>query len=300
MTTPSDRGGPGAPDDSPGTAVPTCYRHPGRETYVRCARCDRPICPDCMNSASVGFQCPECVREGNRNVRAVRTTFGGRVTGNVGVVSKVLIAVNVVIFLAQQVMPDLTQNMGMIGLALDPEGQRVGVADGESYRLMTAAFLHGGILHLLFNMYALFVFGPTLENALGRLRFGLVYLLSALGGSAASYAFNAPNQLSVGASGAIFGLLGATLVVSKRLRYDVSALGVLIAINLALGFVIPRIDWRAHVGGLVVGLVVGAAFAYAPKRLRTPVQLGAAAVVALAILAGVIARTGALTGNLTG
>jgi len=296
MTTPSDHGGAGAPDDRPGTAVPTCYRHPGRETYVRCARCDRPICPDCMNSAAVGFQCPECVRAGNRDVRAARTTFGGRVTGNVGVVSKALIAVNAVIFLAQQVTPDLTQNMGMLGLALDQEGQRVGVADGEWYRLVTAAFLHGGLLHLLFNMYALFVFGPTLENALGRLRFGLVYLLSALGGSAASYAFNAPNQVSVGASGAIFGLLGATLVVSKKLRYDVSALGVLIAINLALGFVIPRIDWRAHVGGLAVGLLIGAAFAYAPKRLRTPVQLGAAVVVALAILAAVLARTADLTG----
>jgi len=249
-----------------------------------------------MNSASVGFQCPECVRAGNRDVRAARTTFGGRVTGNVGVVSKVLIAVNVVIFLAQMVVSGLTERLQLVGCVPLPQVCFDGVAAGDWYRVVTAAFLHGGWLHLLFNMYALFVFGPTLENALGRLRFGLLYLLSALGGSAASYAFNAPNQGSLGASGAIFGLLGATLVVSKKLRYDVSALGVLIAINLALGFVIPRIDWRAHVGGLVVGLLIGAAFAYAPKRLRTPIQLGAAAVVALAILAAVVTRTADLTG----
>ncbi|CAN5566921.1 rhomboid family intramembrane serine protease [soil metagenome] len=295
MTDPREPGPPAERGEAP--AAPTCYRHTDRETYIRCTRCERPICPDCMQPAAVGFQCPECVRAGNRSQRSARTVFGGQPSADPGTVTRVLIGINVVLFLVQLAAPALTQRLFLIGLALDPSsGQLVGVADGEYYRLVTVAFLHGGFLHLLFNMYALFLFGPRLEAVLGRGRFLTLYLLSALGGSVASYLTSAPNQPSVGASGAVFGLLGALLVVSRKLRYDARPVLVLLGINLALGFVIPRIDWRAHLGGLVAGALLAAVFAYAPQRLRQPAALAAVGVVMAVFAVLVVLRTTALTG----
>lgn len=294
MTDPREPGLP-AERGEPATA-PTCYRHTDRETYIRCTRCERPICPDCMQPASVGFQCPDCVRAGNRSQRSPRTVFGGQPGGDAGTVTRVLIGVNVAVFLLQLAAPALTQRLFLIGLALLPSGEVIGVAAGEYYRLVTVAFLHGTFLHLLLNMVALFLFGPQLEAVLGRGRFLALYVVSALGGSVASYLTAAPNQSSVGASGAVFGLLGALLVISRKLRYDARAVLVLLGINLVLGFLIPRIDWRAHLGGLVAGAALAVVFAYAPQRLRRPAA-AAAAVVAVAIFAVlVVLRTAALTG----
>jgi membrane associated rhomboid family serine protease len=274
----------------------TCYRHPDREAHIRCTRCNRRICPDCMISASVGFQCPECVREGNKGVREARTHFGGRVSDNPGWVTKILIGINVVALLFQMGSTEFERKLELIGLARDPGTfQLVGVADGEYWRLLTAAFLHGGFLHLALNMYALYLFGPPLEAALGRVRFLALYLLSALGGSAASYAFSAPNQPSLGASGAVFGLLGAFFIVNRRLGRDTSGLLVLVAINFAFGFLAPNIDWRAHLGGLIAGGLVAAAFVYAPTPRRTLVQVAGAVVVLLGILALIAWRTASLT-----
>jgi membrane associated rhomboid family serine protease len=174
-------------------------------------------------------------------------------------------------------------------------GETVGVADGETYRLLTAAFLHGGVLHLLLNMYALFLFGPQLEASLGRVRFTALYVLSALGGSALSYAFSPPNQPSLGASGAVFGLLGAYLVISRRLGRDTTPVMVLLVINLGYGFLVPRIDWKAHVGGLVVGALVALVLAYAPRERRTVVQVAGLAATLLAVVALVVWRTAELT-----
>jgi membrane associated rhomboid family serine protease len=290
--------------DQPPVAEPpraepaTCYRHPDREAHIRCTRCERRICPDCMIPAAVGFQCPECVREGNKDVRQARTVFGGAADDNPGVVSKVLIAINVVAYVAQQVSNTFTTRFFDIGLAIDPAtGETVGVADGEVYRLLTSAFLHGGIVHLLLNMYAIYLFGPQLEAALGRVRFITLYVLSALGGSAVSYAFAAPNQPSLGASGAVFGLLGAYLVVSRKLRRDTTAVMVLLAINFAYGFLVPRIDWRAHVGGLIAGALVAVAMVYAPRERRTLVQVAGCVAVLLLIVAVVAWRTQELTGT---
>ncbi|MGH8894852.1 MAG: rhomboid family intramembrane serine protease [Actinomycetes bacterium] len=285
------------PVAGPTAAEPaTCYRHPQREAHIRCTRCERRICPDCMIPASVGFQCPECVHEGHKGVRQGRTLFGGQVTDDPGWVSKVLIAINVVAFVAQQVSDEVTRRFFDVGLALDPvTGETFGVADGEVYRLLTSAFLHGGVFHLLLNMYALFVFGPQLEGALGRVRFSAVYVVSALGGSALSYAFSAPNQPSLGASGAVFGLLGAYLVISRRLRRDTTPVLVLLAINFGYGFLVPRIDWRAHLGGLVAGALVAVALAYAPKARRGAVQAAGAAAVLLVVVALVAWRTAELT-----
>lgn len=276
----------------------TCYRHPEREAHIRCTRCNRRICPDCMVAASVGFQCPECVRQGNKGVRRGRTVFGGAVTGDPGYVTKVLIAVNALMWLVQ-VGAGLTfeHRLWLIGgPAFDPVlMERVGVADGESYRLLTAAFLHGGLVHLALNMYALYLFGPPLEGALGRVRFITLYFVSALGGSAVSYAFSNPAQPSLGASGAIFGLLGAFLVVSRRMGRDTTGVLILLAINFVYGLLVPRIDWHAHLGGLITGVLTAVAFAYAPKVGRTAVQTGGVLGVLAAVVVVVVWRTAALT-----
>jgi membrane associated rhomboid family serine protease len=289
---------PGPPAAPPGDAEPaTCYRHPAREAHVRCSRCNRRICPDCMIDASVGFHCPECVREGNKSVREARTSLGGRLTDNAGLLTKVLIGINVLVFLVQQTSASFENHFVLIGSQFDLSGQLVGgVADGEYYRLLTAAFMHYSIWHIAFNMYALYLFGPPLEATLGRVRFLSLYLLSALGGSAASYAFIPPNQGSLGASGAVFGLFGAFFIVNRKFGRDNSGLFVLLAINLAIAF-LPNtnIDWHAHVGGLLTGALVASVLVYAPRDRRTVVQAAGSLVVLLIIVAIVVWRTAQLT-----
>jgi len=259
-------------------ATPTCYRHPDRATYVRCTRCNRPICPECMRDAAVGHQCAECVGEGAKTVRQPRTAFGGRQYGAKPVVTYTLIAVNVALFFLETVSPTLQSELVLRSPA---------VADGDLYRLLTSAFMHYGITHLLFNMYALFVVGPPLEAWLGRLRFTALYVLSALGGSVLVYLLSPLNAATAGASGAVFGLFGASFVVGRRLNLDVRWVIALIAINLAFTFVIPllggqNISWQGHIGGLVTGAVVAAAYAYAPREWRTLIQISAT--VALLVL----------------
>lgn len=261
------------------TAPPTCYRHPERETYVRCVRCDRPICPDCMVSASVGFQCPECVAAGNAGVRAPKTVYGGAVgTSSPGLITRVLIGVNVAIFLLEMLI-------GIEQVSRDWGQYPVAVADGEYYRLVTAGFLHGSILHLAFNMAALYFLGTPLEAMLGRWRYILVYAMALIGGSIASFIFSPINTVSVGASGAIFGLMGGFVVVAVKQRLDLRPFVVLIGLNLAFGF-LPgtNIDWRAHLGGLVVGAIVTAAMVFPKPAVRIPV-LVATVLVVLAVLA---------------
>lgn len=270
-----------APDSPP--AVPSCYRHPGRPTYVRCNRCERYICGDCMRNAAVGHQCVECVREGARTVRQPRTRFGGRQRSATPVLTYALIAINVVAFVAQMASGQLEKQ-----LALWPPA----VAGGEFYRLATAAFLHYGAAHLLLNMWALYVVGPPLEMWLGRLRFGALYALSGLGGSVLVYLLSPLDTATAGASGAIFGLFGAMFVVGKRLSVDVRGVVVVIAINLLFTFLAPlissqRISWQAHVGGLVTGALVAAAYVYPPKERRNVIQ-AAVTVVVLAVFAVLI------------
>lgn len=253
-----------------------------------------------MIPASVGFQCPECVREGNKSVRQARTMFGGSVSGDPGWVTKALIAVTVVAFVVQQVSDQFTQLFWDVGITVDQDGAIAGVASGEYYRLLTSAFLHSGFLHLGLNMYALYLFGPEIEAALGRWRFAALYVVSAVGGSAASYTFGQPFQPSLGASGAVFGLLGAYLVILRRLRRDTTPVLVLLAINLVLGFTVARIDWRAHIGGLVVGALIALAIAYAPQGRRTPVQVAGIVLVSLAVLALLTYRTAELKDQFPG
>lgn len=274
---------------SPPTA-PTCFRHPDRPTYVRCNRCERYICGDCMRSAAVGHQCVECVRAGARTIRQPRTRFGGRQRSAAPVLTYALIAINVLAFVLQLAAGNLERQ-----LALWPPA----VADGQYYRLATSAFLHYGATHLVFNMWALYVVGPPLESWLGRLRFGALYALSGLGGSVLVYLVSPLDTATAGASGAIFGLFGATFVVGKRLAVDVRWVVVVIAINLVFTFLVPlmssqRISWQAHVGGLVTGGLVAAAYVYPPRQRRNMIQAAVTAGLVVLFVALVWWRTAQL------
>lgn len=269
-------------------AAPTCYRHDDRRTLVRCVRCDRPICGECQHAASVGFQCPDDVAEGRRSQRAARTLAGGRAGAPPGQVTTVLVGVLVAVFLLQLAAGPVVQ----LRFGLQP----LAVAAGEPHRLVTAAFLHAGLLHLGFNAIALLALGPQLEAALGRLRYGVLYGLAALGGSVASYVANDPRVLGVGASGAVYGVLGGLLVVARRERYDVRGLAVLLGLNLVLGFVVPAIDWRAHLGGLATGAVLTAALLGASRDGRRDVAQATAVAGLGVLLLGLAAlRTAVLT-----
>ncbi|WP_370487282.1 rhomboid family intramembrane serine protease [Mycobacterium sp. pV006] len=268
--------------------APTCYRHPDRATWVQCTRCGRFICPECMRSAAVGHQCVDCVGAAARTAPVVRTPLGGRrPESGAPVLTYALIAINVVMFILQSTSATLERDLVLWTPA---------IADGDFYRLLTAAFLHYGMVHLLFNMFALYIVGPPLEMALGRLRFGALYLLSALGGSVLVYLLSSMNAATAGASGAIFGLFGATFVVGRRLNMDVRGVVAIIVLNLVITFVIPlvssqNISWQGHLGGLVTGAAVAAAYAYAPTRGRNAVQAAATAAVVVAFAAAIIWRT---------
>jgi membrane associated rhomboid family serine protease len=298
------------------SAVPVCYRHPGRETYVRCVRCDRPICPDCMNSASVGFQCPECVRQGNQTVRRGRTVFGGDTGGERGQVTRALIGLNVLMWIATLIGAVLAGHVGpgelgalvvsgggspvttwgaAASLIQYSDGSLHGIATGEFYRLVTADFLHYGLLHLGLNMYALWLLGRECERLLGRWRFAALYLLTGIAGSVAVYTFSTTPVAAAGASSSVFGLMGALFFFFRRLNADVRGLAGLVLVNLFLTFVVPQISIWSHVGGLVCGAVLGAILAYAPGgKARSAVQLGGIVLVALVLVGMVAYRTAAL------
>ena len=284
-------------------AVTTCYRHPKVETYVSCTRCDKPICPDCMRVASVGHHCPDCVKEGVRSVRQARTVFGGRVSA-VPLVTYVLMGLNIAAYLVELARPGVVDRFGMLGAGLvGPDGGHYvyqdgfpdafhaeGVVAGEWYRMLTGSFLHlsatdgvFGILHITFNMYSLWNIGRVVETQLGRVRYAALYLLSAFGSSVLVYLI-APDALTVGASGAIFGLAAAYYVLARRLGADMSGVNRFMAYFLvwmvvSAGFA----SWQGHLGGLLTGGAATLALAYAPRERRALVQ-GAACGALLVLL----------------
>ncbi len=294
MTAPGDQAiQPG--QESP----PSCYRHPDRETWVSCVRCGRHACPDCLREAAVGQQCVECVRGAGRTSRPVRNVFGGSPARG-AVVTWTIMAVNVLLYLVQLGRPSLAQDWWMVGFA-SPTGYppMQGVAAGQWYRLITSAFLPGagslGIMDIAFNMWALYVVGPNLEQLLGRVRFLSVYLLSAVGGSVLFYYLAPQNQPALGASGAIYGLFGAWFVVSKRLRVDSRGIMALIALNLALSFFYrSTIAWQDHIGGLITGALLTVAYAYAPRKSQAAYQLIATVAVIVLLAVAVVIRNGQL------
>ncbi len=277
--TPPDR-----PDDVPTPAggVPVCPRHPDRVSYVRCQRCGRPMCAECQRPAPVGIQCVDCVSLGAR-ATAPRATFGeGRVSAR-PVVTLTIIGLCAAAFLAQVAVPGFTRDLQFVPV----------LGADEPWRFLSAAFLHAGLLHIGFNMVALWMVGPFLEASLGRARFVTLYLLAALGGSAAMVvAARATGDLwwtgVVGASGAVFGLFGAVLVVLRRTGRSAQGIVGVIVINVILGFVVQGIAWQAHLGGLVVGALLGAAYAYAPRARRLAISVASSVAVVLALAVVVV------------
>ncbi|MFV0128871.1 rhomboid family intramembrane serine protease [Streptomyces sp. HMX112] len=282
--------------------VPSCYRHPAVETGVRCTRCERPICPDCMVEASVGFQCPECVRSGSGTGHSAgasrpRTIAGGAITGgDPQLVTKILIGVNLAVFLAVLADPGLVVRLGLVGLRFDgSEGGFVGVADGQWYRLLSSMFLHQAVWHVGFNMLGVWWLGGPLEAALGRARYLALYLLSGLAGSALTYLLAPVYGFSLGASGAVFGLLGATVVLVRRLKYDMRPVMALLVLNLVLTFFWANIAWQAHIGGLIAGAVLGYGMIGGPRGRRAVTQWAVGGLVLVLTVLTVVVRTAALS-----
>ncbi|MBO1336814.1 rhomboid family intramembrane serine protease [Streptomyces sp. VRA16 Mangrove soil] len=292
-------GSPQEPQDAQG--LPGCYRHPDRPTGIRCTRCERPICPECMVSASVGFQCPECVRGGSGTGHSAaatqpRTIAGGTIASDPRLVTKVLIGINVAVFVAGYVSSTLLDHLVLVGVwPPAPYAPVDGVATGEWYRLVTSMFAHQEVWHIAFNMLSLWWIGAPLEVALGRVRYIALYVVSGLAGGALTYLLSSPSEASLGASGAIFGLFGATAVLMRRLNYDMRPVIALLVINLIFTFTWGNIAWQAHIGGLIAGVVVGYAMVHAPRERRALVQWGTCAVVLLAVIVTVVVRTAQLT-----
>jgi membrane associated rhomboid family serine protease len=267
------------------TETQTCYRHPDRETRVSCSSCGRPICPECMTPTPVGMRCPECA---SQRTRVVRNPTGTPGQASAFPATVALIAINVVIYLIE-----LAGGGG--GLA-NPSGKMIEdfglygpfVAEGEWYRLVTSGFLHASLFHIGFNMLLLFFLGRLLEPALGTPRFLVLYFASLLAGSLGALVLE-PNSLGIGASGAIFGLAGATFVIARGRGMEALAgqIGFLIVFNLIFSFSSPRISIGAHVGGLIGGVLCALVIVAGEKGMLGPNRrvLEIAAMVAVAAIA---------------
>lgn len=281
------------------SAESVCYRHPDRDAYISCQRCERPICPECMRDAAVGFQCPGCITQGAKSVRQPRTAAGGAIPANAGFATWVLIGINAAVFVLSLVLQELGRTGldvwgALVGHAVIYDGQLVeGVSGGEYWRLLTSAFLHASLLHLAFNMFGLYLFGQFLEERLGTARFVAFYLAAALFSGAVVYWLTAPNVPTVGASGAVFALFGLALVLLLKAGQDVRTLVVLLAINGLLSLR-DGISWQGHLGGFVAGVLFGLALVVAPRGRGALAQtIGVAVLVVLAVAITVL-RTLAL------
>lgn len=289
--------------ESPG--APTCRNHPDREAWIRCQRCERPICPDCMRPASVGFQCPQCVQEGARSVRRPTAPYGGQPSANPALTSTVLIGLNVLVWVGVLAAGGAAGQLTQL-LALLPESATFrfpddtietvrGVSDGAWWQPLTSAFTHVEIWHIGFNMVALWFLGPQLESVLGRVRFLALYLISALTGSAAVMALSASHSQTLGASGAIFGLMGGLLVVALKIKADVQQLLMWVGLNIAFTvFAASMISWQGHLGGFLGGLAVAAVLVSAPRQRRGLIQGAGLGLIAVGALAVIVARALAL------
>jgi membrane associated rhomboid family serine protease len=269
--------------------VETCYRHRDRETGVRCSNCERPICPECMTSTPVGMRCPECARQ--------RTKARGIGSTDDPVLTYALIGICVVAFVGEVAGGASVTGGGLGGTRLFQEGALRGaeVANGDYWRLVTAGFLHASFFHLLFNMFTLWILGTMLEPAIGHLRFALIFFVSLLAGSFGALLID-PGALTVGASGGIFGLMGAAVIVMRNRGINPmeSGLGLWIGLNLVLTFTVSSISVGGHVGGLIGGALAALVLFDLPDSAHVPpvaanlicAGLGAAAVVGSIAAAG--------------
>jgi membrane associated rhomboid family serine protease len=216
-----------------------------------------------MNSAAVGFQCPSCFSDGVKSVPRTRTSMGGVARGNTQIVTITLIALNVLVFIAVQVSsPRLLQDLVLVPVFVE----------SEPWRLLTSAFTHTRIFHIFSNLFMLWVLGPQIEQLLGRLRFAVLYLLSALGGGVAVWLLSAPGGATLGASGAVLGLVGALLVISRARNLDVTWILGYVAVTAVISVIIPNVSWQGHLGGFVTGAAVAWLFLQDTKRRRGKVR----------------------------
>ena len=251
-------------------ATQTCYRHADRETGLRCTRCERPACYECLRPAPVGSHCLECLKDGQKAMRLVDAPWQ-QTRGGPGVA---LVVTACIAGFLLQVAGDLEPRFAMIGAL---------VADGETYRLLTSMFLHYGLLHLAMNMLATWVFGLEVEAQEGPVRTVAAFLVAGVVGGAAAYLFHPPFAQVAGASGGVFGLLGVALILTVRAGRPTQSLIGLLVINLFIGIAVPNISLAAHAGGFAAGVLYGAA-ASAPARVR--------AVLSWLVLAGLLAGAG--------
>lgn len=239
-----------------------CYRHRETSAAVACQRCERPICTECMTPASIGFHCPECVAQHGQRVYRAQDVLDQRPP-----LTMALIAVNVVAFVGQLVTRDAITTEGLLW--------GPGIEQGELWRIVTGGFLHSGLLHLGFNMYALWIFGPNLEKGLGTLRFAIIYLAGLLGGTVAVLTFTF-EQPTLGASGAVLGLAGGLSAVlwARGINIFRTSLSAILLINLALPLIAPGISFWGHLGGIVAGFIAGALLAWLPKQAGVEESVG--------------------------
>jgi membrane associated rhomboid family serine protease len=262
-----------------------CYRHPDRQSFVLCQRCGRTICGECQTQAAVGVHCPECTREARqsapRSKPVIVKTFNRARRSGGPVVTWSIIGLTALVYLLQLVSGGAV----ITSLAYWPPLTLI-----EPWRILTTMLVHSeqSFLHILFNMYSLYIFGRILEQVLGRWRFLALYLISGLGGSIAVLLL-APSISVVGASGAIFGLLGAFFVIQRRLGGNNLQLVVVIGLNLVIGFVVPGIAWQAHVGGLIAGALVALVYLKTrrPAQKNTQLLLLGALVLLLVVVAAI-------------
>lgn len=251
--------------DLPTSTANFCYRHPDRQSFILCQRCGRTICAQCQTQAAVGVICPECMQEQRKSAPRTKPAVLTRLSGSGRpTVTTSIVVVTVAVFLLQLIPGlDVTDRLLYAGAYSYP-------GMFEPWRMITTMFVHstGFIFHVLLNMYTLWIFGQLLEQMLGRFRFLTLYLLSGLAGSLGVLLLASPSTPVVGASGAIFGLMGAFLVIQRRLGGNSTQLLILVGINLVIGF-LPglNIAWQAHVGGLIGGAVLGLIYVQT-RRLR--------------------------------
>ncbi|WDH78880.1 rhomboid family intramembrane serine protease [Microbacterium esteraromaticum] len=254
-----------------------CYRHPDRQSFVLCQRCMRTICPECQTQAPVGVICPECMKAERKartpaQRRAQRRWGGSIAADGRPLVTYAIIAVTAAVSLLQMVpvIGGYIQRALIFAPAfLYPD---LSGAPFEPWRMLTAMLLHGGFIHLGLNMLALWMLGRSLEPMLGRWRFLSLYLISGFGGSVA-VACLAPNTLTVGASGGVFGLMAALLIIGRHIGANVTGILVVLGINFAFGLFVERISWQAHLGGALVGAAVAYIFTRTRQRKQRTAQI---------------------------
>lgn len=279
-------------DSTSATTENRCYRHPNRETFVKCQRCGRPICGQCQTLAPVGVHCPECVRDARGSIASNAAPTARRVGRMLGtssgrpVATYAIVALCVIVFILEC----------LTGLNPLTGGGRSSVEDALSYfpqsillqpwRILTVNFVHASVLHIAANMYSLFIVGIPLERYLGRIRFLALFFITGIG-AVVAVDFFADEQV-VGASGAIFGVLGALIVFARRMGLRTAQLYVVIVINLAIGFIVPGIAWQAHVGGLIVGVGLGFLMLRTAGPRRRGRQIAGSAAITAVLLAALV------------